>query len=129
MEIRNILVKLDLDSPSPALVGCAADLATRYGAELIGFAASEPSAMLFAADGAVVAATWHAQERTRIEEALVTAEQGFTSRIPDGIKHVWRGYVTTPNSGLAELARRSDLILVGSATGQRRGIPPASGCG
>ena len=115
MEIRSILVNLDLFVSSSAIVKCAADLATRYKAELVGFAAAEPPTELMAAEGAVVTSARFQEERERIEQALGNAESTFRSLVPSGIKTTWRSLIANPTPKLIETARCSDLILVSAA--------------
>jgi len=114
MEIRTILVNVDLDAVSPALVKCAAALAGRFGASLIGLAAAEPSPALIGVDGAVAAAEFYAQERADIEAQLQLAEAQFRAAVPAGIEVSWRGSIEAPNRSLAATARRADLIVTGS---------------
>lgn len=117
MEIRSILVNLDVDHFSPALVKCAGNLAQRFGADLIGLAAAGPSPELIGIEGAVVAATWYTQEREEIETRLRAMENEFRTLTPPGIKVDWRPYVEAPNRSLVLNARCADLIVVGSRHG------------
>lgn len=114
MEIRTILVNVDIDAVSPALVKCAAGLARRFGASLIGLGAAEPSPALIGVDGAVAAAEFYAQERADIEAQLRVAETQFRAAVPAGIEVSWRASIDAPNRSLAATARRADLIVTGS---------------
>ena len=51
MAIRSILVNIDIDTSSPALLTASIDLAERFGAELVGFAGAEPSAVVAGLEG------------------------------------------------------------------------------
>ena len=119
MEIKNILVDLDIDAPSAALLQCGIDLATRFGASLIGVCAAQPSAAQVGLDGAVLASAWYAEERTRAEQGLKAAEDKFLSLVPKDLKHGFRSFLDNPNTALVDMAHRADLILVGSNVGQQ----------
>lgn len=119
MEIKNILVDLDIDAPSAALLQCGIDLATRFGASLIGVCAAQPSAARVGLDGAVLASAWYAEERARAERGLKAAEDKFLSLVPKDIKHGYRGFLDNPNTALVAMAHRADLILAGHDVGQR----------
>jgi nucleotide-binding universal stress UspA family protein len=119
MEIKNILVDIDIDAPSAALVQCGIDLATRFGANLVGVSAAQPSAARVGLDGAVLASAWYAEERARAEQGLKAAEDKFLSLVPKDIKHGFRGFLDNPNTALATMAHRADLILVGHEVGQQ----------
>jgi nucleotide-binding universal stress UspA family protein len=117
MTIRNILVNLDLDSVSSSLIKCAADLAFRFDAGLIGFTAAQPSLGLVVADGAVVTEQFYLEERGAIEQKIRAAEEAFRSTVPLGIEVNWRGYLQYPTQGVIDLAARADLVLFGSRSG------------
>lgn len=117
MEIRTILVNVDLFGSTSEFIGSAVDLAARHKAALIGFAAAEPATALIGAEGAVVATTWFEQEQARIEEALGNAERTFRSLVPAGTKSSWRSVIANPTRGLIESARCADLVMVSSVAG------------
>ena len=114
MQIREILVNIDLDVFSPTLVACAAQLAQRFNAGLIGLSAAEPSAIGLAADGAAALGLLYEQERTEIEKRLGEIAQQFRDAVPSGVPNQWRGYLEPPNTALARTARCADLIITGS---------------
>ncbi len=114
MEIRTILVNVDMDAFSPSLIKCAGGLAKRFGAHLIGLSAGEPSPTLVGVEGAVATAEFYAQERADIEARLNTVEGQFRKAVPAGIEASWRSYVEAPNRSLVSAARCADLIMTGS---------------
>lgn len=114
MEIRTILVNLDVDLFSPPLVKYAADLAQRFNADLIGLAAAQPSSTLIGVEGGGAMATLYAEERKAIETRLRTLEDQFRALLPTGIKAEWRSFPDAPNRILNASARCADLILTGS---------------
>ena len=117
MEIRTILVNLDIDSFSPDLVKCAGGLARRFNAELIGLAAAEPSPALVGIEGAAATVGWYNQEREDIEVRLRSLETEFRAFAPAGVETTWRAYVDAPNRSLAWTARCADLIVTSSHLG------------
>lgn len=118
MEIRTILVNIDVDAFSPALVKCAADLARRFDANLIGLSAAEPSPALVGVEGAVASADLYAQERSDIEMQLRAVEKEFRAAVPGGVEVLWRSYIEAPNRSLVSAARCADLIVTGSRPGR-----------
>ena len=114
MEIRTILVNIDLDAFSPSLVKCAAGLARRFDASLIGLSAAEPSPTLVGVEGAMATADFYAEERADIEARLHVVEKDFRAAVPAGIEVSWRSYIQAPNASILSAARCADLILVGS---------------
>lgn len=117
MEIRTILVNLDVDSFSPSLVKCAGNLAKRFNALLIGLSAAEPSPALVGVEGAVATVEFYEQEREEIEARLRSLESEFRSLVPAGVETTWRSYVEAPNRSVAATARSADLIVTGSHLG------------
>ena len=63
MELRNILVNLDIDFYTPGLLDAAQALAERFGARLSAVAAATPAAELIAVEGAALAVGVYEAER------------------------------------------------------------------
>lgn len=118
MEIRTIMVNIDLDDFSPALVKSAVALAGRFGAGLIGLSAAEPAPALVGVEGAIATADFYAQERADIEAQLQVLEREFRAAVPAGTEVMWRSYIEAPNRSLLAAARCADLILTGSRLGK-----------
>jgi nucleotide-binding universal stress UspA family protein len=116
MEIRTILVNLDIDSFSPSLVKCASSLAKRFNADLVGMSAAQPSPALVGVEGSVAVVGWYEQEREDIEERLRSNEAQFRSVAPAGLNVDWRAFIDTPARGVASAARCADLIVTASHT-------------
>lgn len=115
MELRSILVNVNVgDMDSPAL-GYAIDLAQTMKAELIGLAANQPDLNFAGMDGGV-AVDLYSMERADIEGELQRAEEAFRKRVPASIKSEWVSYITTPTKALIEAASSVDLIVAGSKT-------------
>ena len=121
MEIRSILVNLEIDAFSPALVKCASGVTLRFGAELTGFTAAQPSAGLIGLDGTGATSNWHLLERADIEVQLRKLQHNFRAQVPSDIVSNWRAYVDAPNRGLSASAHVADLIVTGSRLGDNVG--------
>jgi nucleotide-binding universal stress UspA family protein len=114
MEIRSILLNLDVFSYSPTVVKCAANLAQRFDADLIGVAAAEPFPPLMGTDGYGTPVRFYIEQREELEKRLHTMEAECRALVPAGVKLDWRTSVEPPNCLLASAACRADLIVTGS---------------
>lgn len=107
MAYRSIIVNLDMDGINDPVLSFASDLATRFEARLIGFAAAMIPPQIVSADGMVFDGQIIQLEREDIEKRLKELEKQFT-------KHAsaeWRGDAGDPTQFLSELARAADLIV------------------
>lgn len=118
MEICSILVNLDVDFFSPAVLDCAAKLAQRFSADLIGVAAVPLSQSLIGINDATAYAAYYEQERTDIQNRLRTLEGEFRSLAPSNIKLEWHSFMAAPNDSLLSIARQADLIVTASHIGE-----------
>ncbi len=116
---KSILVHVDADDPTTAdRVASAATLALRWHATLIGAAASlTPQAIEVLAEGplalpagAVGGDPRELEQRFEDAEALFKRSLGET-----GIQSEWRATMDFPAQGLANMAARADLLVVGRA--------------
>jgi len=117
MQIREILVNLDIDLFSPTLVECAARLARRFEAGLIGIAAAAPNVAAMGYEGASAVGLVFEQEQQDIESRLSQLEGLFRKAVPADIPTAWRGHVGQPDTTVARTARCADLIITGSNFG------------
>lgn len=122
MEIRSILVSIGLGAQSTA-TAYAGQLAERFGAELIGVAAAEPSLVYAGIDNAQVALDYYDTERGTIEALLGEAEARFRSAVPASVKVSWRGLVANPTQTAIDQARRCDLVVAASGDVPSVGVP------
>ena len=117
MQIREILVNIDIDLFSSALVECAVDLAKRFDAGLIGISAAGLNMVGMGYEGAAAVGVLYQQERQDIESRLSQIERQFRAAVPVDVHAEWRGYVGQPNDTVARTARCADLIITGSNFG------------
>ena len=114
MDIRTILVSIDAEAFSPALVNCAGKLAQRFGARLVGIAAAEPTLPYGALDGAVAITGAYAADRADLEARLGGYENDFRALVPHGIEADYRVILEPPTQSVVAAARSADLIVTGS---------------
>ncbi|HTJ59021.1 MAG TPA: universal stress protein [Devosiaceae bacterium] len=119
MEIRTILVNLDLDFYSPTLLKAAVELADRFDAQLIGVAAAAVPVELFAVDGTAVVADLYDSERAAIEEQLRGMEMKFRDEVPRPRRGTFATVLDEPNRVLTAAARQADLVIVGARLGEQ----------
>lgn len=117
MEIRSILINVDIGTPDSAALHYATDLAGKLGAELIGLAADQPIVAYAAMDGGAAAVDVYAIELAQVETQLKRAEEAFRSLVPASIPHKWRSYIGNPTVSLIENAHLADLIVTAPRTG------------
>ena len=113
MEVRSILVNVGLGLQQTA-VAYVAQLAERFGAEIVGIGAAEPNLAYAGVDNAQVALDYYATERKNIETMLERAEERFRAAVPSSVPVSWRGYVANPTEMLIDQARRCDVIVAAS---------------
>jgi nucleotide-binding universal stress UspA family protein len=117
MDIRSILVSVDINPAASKALPAAIGLARRFNAQLIGVAADEPSIAIVGLDGGAAAADFYATERIEVEARLRTAEAAFRTAVPAEVKCDWRAFVTTPTRALIDSAHVADLIVTGNSAG------------
>lgn len=116
MDIRSILISVDIADPKTAALRYAVDLASKTGASLIGVAADQPNVAYAGWGGEAAALDVYSLERTEIETQLGQAESAFEAFVPSTIKRQWRGYVADRTRALTETARLADVIVTASQT-------------
>jgi nucleotide-binding universal stress UspA family protein len=123
MTYTSILVQAEPGLQAQARLKCAADLADRFGAMIIGAAAQKvpgggPSEPLSA-----LQAEWLVAMRDKVEADLRAAEQSFRDAVGSR-RTLWKTRRVRPAEAMAEAARGADLIVAGGALGESSaGIP------
>jgi nucleotide-binding universal stress UspA family protein len=115
MEIRSILVNVDIASTESPALKYAIGLAQQFDASLIGVAADQPNIAYAGLDGGA-ALDVYALERDEVETQLRRAEEAFQTLVPKSIQRQWRGYVAERTSALVESARLADIVVTTMAT-------------
>ena len=88
MIFNTIMVQLDVDSPAAPRATYALELARRFEASLIGFAAADSYVFVPGDDGGMAAAEIMRQRRTEIEDRLKILKEEFLSVVGDDA--LWR---------------------------------------
>ncbi|TGQ35598.1 MULTISPECIES: universal stress protein [unclassified Mesorhizobium] len=112
MIFNTIIVQLDIDSPAAPRTAYALELARRFEATLIGFAAADAYVFAPGDDGGMAAAEIMRQRRTEIEDRLKILKEEFLSIVGDDAS--WREEIGDPTRLLAMHARAADLVVTGA---------------
>ena len=114
MEVRSILVNIDIGNPgSPSLI-YAVDLAQTLGAELIGLVADQPNLAYLGVDAGGAAVEFYTAQREVIKRQFARAEAAFRAAAPASVKAQWCAYVATQTEALLGCAAAADLIVTPS---------------
>jgi nucleotide-binding universal stress UspA family protein len=111
MEIRSILVNVDIASPDSPALRYAIDLAAKVGASLIGVAADQPNMAYAGVDGGATAIDVYSLEVSEIETQLRRAEEAFQALVPSTVAREWRAFVTERTGALIATASIADLLV------------------
>lgn len=112
MIFNTIMVQLDVDSPAAPRTIYAQELARRFEATLIGFAAADAYVFAPSDDGGIAATEMMRQRMQQIEERLKVLREEFRSVAGDDAS--WREEIGDPTRLLALHARAADLIVTGA---------------
>ena len=116
MPYRTIMIQLDVDYRAARRLQFACELAVRFDAALIGFAAAEPRLIEAGdVDGAASDDTM-ARQIEEIEALLEEREKEFRNMTAGIARASWRGEIGHPTRLLALHARAADLIVTGAGT-------------
>ncbi|MCH4559142.1 universal stress protein [Mesorhizobium jarvisii] len=119
MIFNTIMVQLDVDSPAAPRTMYALELARRFEATLIGFAAADEYVFVPGDDGGMAAAEIMRQRRAEINDRLKMLREEFLGIVGDGAS--WCEEIGDPTSLLAIHARAADLVVTGAPTKQAAG--------
>ena len=114
MIYNTIMVQIDIDGPSIPRLTFAWDLAKRFEADLIVFAAAEVRIMVPGERDGMIATEIMRQRTEEVEERLKLLEGEFQSVTQDNNRASWRGLVGNPTRLLALHARAADLVVIGA---------------
>jgi nucleotide-binding universal stress UspA family protein len=114
MAYNTIMVQLDIDAPATPRLNFAWDIARRYEASLIAFAAAEAFLLIPGdMDGGATGEAMRLQIED-IEDRLKGLKAEFEAFTRNSSKASWRGMVGEPTRLLALNARAAELIVTGS---------------
>lgn len=113
MDYKTIMVSLALDRPNDACLAVAGDLAERFGARVIGVAASDIRPTLYFAEGNTAQAVLD-DEAAAIRTRLSELETEFRALVSSRAKSVeWRSVLTSPIPYVLQQARAADVLVAG----------------
>ena len=114
MDYKTVMVSLALDRPNDACLAVAGDIAERFGARVIGIAASDVKPPLYFADGGY-AQKFLDDEATAVRRKLSELEAEFRNSIEKRAKSVeWRSVQTLPTPYVLQQARAADILVIGA---------------
>lgn len=121
MSYKSILVNLDIDGPIGPLLKLAVDLAGRFNARLIGFAAADAPLPIAVPDSGAVAIDIWEKQRKDIENRFSAMRTEMEKLAANSIRTDWRDMLDSPTRALAKISRVADLIVTRSARGASTG--------
>lgn len=116
MDYKTVMVGLALDRPNDACLRVTGDLAERFGARVIGVAASDLRPPMYFADGDFAQKLLD-EEAAAVKKRLSELEEEFCTAIGKRATSVeWRSARALPVPYMLQQARAADLIVVGART-------------
>jgi len=116
MIFNTIMVQLDLETAAAApRLKFGWELARRFDADMIAFAAAEAHLIVPVGDSGIAAAELIRHQVEEIEARLKLLEQEFQTVTGDDPRASWRGHIGDPTVMLALHARAADLVVAGSS--------------
>ena len=116
MDYKTVMVGLALDRPNDACLRVAGDIAERFGARVVGIAASDLRAPMYFADGDFAQKLLD-QEAAAIQKRLSELEAEFRAAVEKRATSVeWRSARALPVPYMLQQARAADIIVVGART-------------
>ena len=114
MDYKTVMVGLALDRPNDACLRVAGDIAERFGARIIGVAASDLKPPMYFADGEVAQQLLD-QEASAIETRLSELESEFRASVEKRASAVeWRAARALPVPYMLQQARAADILVLGA---------------
>jgi nucleotide-binding universal stress UspA family protein len=114
MDYKTVMVGLALDRPNDACLRVAGDLAERFGARIIGVAASDIRPPMYFADGDFAQKLLD-QETATVERRLSELEAEFRASVEKRATAVeWRSARSLPVPYLLQQARAADILVIGA---------------
>jgi nucleotide-binding universal stress UspA family protein len=114
MSFKTVMASLVLDRANDACLAVAGDIAERFGARVIGIAASDVRPALYFAEGNYAEKVL-AEEETAVRRRLSELEGEFRASVSNRGKSVeWRCALTSPIPYIMQHARAADVLVVGA---------------
>ncbi|WFP66016.1 universal stress protein [Mesorhizobium sp. WSM4904] len=111
MSYKTIVVNLAVDANPAPIVKLAMELAQRFDAHLVGFAAADVPPLVSTGEGLVYEGEVMQIARTEIEKRLAELRDIFEKIVPTSISSEWTQYICGPTRALGIAARSADLVV------------------
>lgn len=111
MSYKTIVVNLAVDADPAPIVKLAAEMAHRFDAHLVGFAAADVPPLVTTGEGLVYEGDIMQVKRQEIEKRLAELRDVFESVVPHSTSSEWKQYICGPTRALGLVARSADLIV------------------
>lgn len=111
MSYKTIVVNLAVDADPAPIVTLAAEMAHRFDAHLIGFAAADVPPLVATGEGLVYEGEVMQVKRQEIEKRLAELRDTFERLVPHSVSSEWKQYICGPTRALGLVARSADLIV------------------
>jgi nucleotide-binding universal stress UspA family protein len=128
MTFATLMTHVQPEPEAAPRLGCAVDLARRFGARLIGVGVEMFPPLAFDEGFLPIDAEWAVAMRKTVEEQLHAAHEAFRRQaagLPDG-DTIWLAGMGLPTPALAAASRAADLVILGG--GPRRAYSPYRDC-
>jgi nucleotide-binding universal stress UspA family protein len=116
MIINTIMVQLDLEAPAAPRLKFGWELARRFEADMIAFAAAQANLIVPMGDNGIAAAEVMRHQVEDIEAKLKSLQKEFQTVTDDDPRASWRGQIGDPTALLALNARAADVVVVGGGS-------------
>jgi nucleotide-binding universal stress UspA family protein len=111
MSYKTIVVNLAADGDAEPIVKLAAEMAHRFDARLVGFAAADVPPLVATGEGLVYEGEVMQVKRQEIERRLSELRDTFEKLVPHSISSEWKQHICGPTRALGLAARSADLIV------------------
>lgn len=126
MIYNTLLVQFDIEGSPEARLKLAGELASRFGAHVIGFAAANTRSAIIPPSGVVADSELHRRELESIERRLRDLKSRFEEAFTSEANRSWHPHVGDPTRALTRAARAADLIVTGPPAADVAGDPHRS---
>ncbi len=117
MDYKTVMVGLALDRPNDACLRVAGDIAERFGARIIGVAASDLRPPMYFADGDFAQKLLDEESRRHSRSDCRELEAEFRASVEKRATAVeWRSARALPVPYMLQQARAADILVVGART-------------
>jgi len=111
MSYKTIVVNLAVDTDPAPIVKLAAEMAHRFDAHLVGFAAADVPPLVTTGEGLAYEGEVMHVKRQEIEKRLAELRGIFERLVPHSTSSEWKQYICGPTRALGLVACSADLVV------------------